>query len=208
MDSSSKGIKSITFHNNQNGQGPTELSANDLDDSELINVYNRISSAVKRSLLKAEAIQKTWKVGDSCLAKYSEDGLYYPARILNIFEKNKSCEVLYTEYDTSEIIKLSDLAAELDAVKDAPSDAKKISIEPETILKNADMNRLNHINMDNVLSNNEKNQLSLIYPPPPPGLFQQATPIGNAKQALCLCLMSWYLSGYYTGYYIALQRKR
>lgn len=46
--------------------------------------------------------------------------------------------------------------SELDAVKDAPSDAKKISIEPETILKNADMNRLNHINMDNVLSNNEK----------------------------------------------------
>ncbi|KAI1724490.1 survival motor neuron protein (SMN) domain-containing protein [Ditylenchus destructor] len=208
MDLSSKGIKSIIFHNNQNGHGPTELSLNDLDDSELINVYNRISSAVKRSLQKTEAAQKTWKVGDSCLAKYSEDGLYYPARILSIFEKHKNCEVLYTEYNTNEIVQLSDIMAEVDVVKDAPGDAKKISIEPEKILKNADMKRLKQINMDSILSNTRMNHISLIYPPPPPGLFQQATPIGSAKDALCFMLMSWYLSGYYTGYYIALQKSR
>jgi len=49
----------------------------------------------------------TWSVGDQALAKYWEDGRYYPTKITAVGPS--TAVVLFTEYDNYEEVLISDL---------------------------------------------------------------------------------------------------
>jgi len=44
-----------------------------------------------------------------------------------------------------------------------------------------------------------------LIPPPPPALFGKAVVANNEKEALTNMLMSWYMTGYHTGYFQAMR---
>ena len=48
-----------------------------------------------------------WKLGDSCLCPYNEDGLLYKATIVNL--SSSTCTVLFDDYGNEEIHPLTDL---------------------------------------------------------------------------------------------------
>ncbi|KAF9015187.1 hypothetical protein BDQ17DRAFT_1229866 [Cyathus striatus] len=53
----------------------------------------------------------TWSAGDDCLAKYSGDGGWYPARITFIggSTENRVYSIVFKGYNTTELVKVSDL---------------------------------------------------------------------------------------------------
>lgn len=100
--------------------------------SELISIGESIPDA----FLPIFCIEQknAWQVGDFCMAKFSEDGLYYFAKILSISDDCSTCEVLYTQYNAKEVVQLNDLLTDYGIKK---SDMKRIE-EPDQkrVLKN------------------------------------------------------------------------
>ncbi|KAI6132772.1 hypothetical protein EDD16DRAFT_1699256 [Pisolithus croceorrhizus] len=49
----------------------------------------------------------TWKAGDECLARYSEDGSWYPARIISVggSTENPVYSIVFRGYNTTELVK-------------------------------------------------------------------------------------------------------
>jgi len=64
---------------------------------------------------KATAVisSHTWSAGDDCLAKYSGDGSWYPARITFIggSSENRVYSVVFKGYNTTELVKASEIKA-------------------------------------------------------------------------------------------------
>jgi len=92
------------------------LSAFDWDDSELIKAYDRGLSlkgkgnkhgSPKVDKQKSKKI-KEWKVGDYCSAEYYGDGLFYEAKIVEIFDD--VCIVDFLGYDEQVEIALDSLS--------------------------------------------------------------------------------------------------
>jgi len=52
-----------------------------------------------------------WSAGDECLAKYSGDGTWYPARITSIggATENRVYSIVFKGYNTTELVKSSDI---------------------------------------------------------------------------------------------------
>jgi survival-of-motor-neuron-related-splicing factor 30 len=52
-----------------------------------------------------------WVAGDECLAKYSADGLWYPARITSLggSVENRAYSIVFKGYNTTELVKASEL---------------------------------------------------------------------------------------------------
>lgn len=50
-----------------------------------------------------------WKAGDDCLAKYSSDGHWYPARIASVggSQENRVYTVVFKDYNTTELVNAS-----------------------------------------------------------------------------------------------------
>lgn len=53
----------------------------------------------------------TWSAGDECLAKYSGDGAWYPARITSIggAAENRVYSIMFKGYNTTELVKASEI---------------------------------------------------------------------------------------------------
>ncbi|KAF3821738.1 hypothetical protein GH733_009780 [Mirounga leonina] len=136
---------------------------------------------------------KQWKVGDKCSAIWSEDGCVYPATIASIDFKRESCIVVYTGYGNREEQNMSDL------------------LSPASEVAN------------NVEQNVQEPGLKFSGPPPPPPPphflscwlppFPSGPPIIPPPPPICpdsfddadalgSMLISWYMSGYHTGYYM------
>ena len=71
------------------------------------------SSSKAESSKKASVTHeiKSWAAGDDCLAKYSSDGNWYPARITSVggAEQNRVYSVMFKGYHTTELLKASEL---------------------------------------------------------------------------------------------------
>lgn len=54
---------------------------------------------------------KTWAAGDECLAKYSGDGAWYPARITSVggAGDNRVYSIVFKGYNTTELVKANEL---------------------------------------------------------------------------------------------------
>jgi len=59
----------------------------------------------------AGAAARTWAAGDECLAKYSSDGNWYPARIISLggSTENRVFSVVFRGYDTTELLKANEI---------------------------------------------------------------------------------------------------
>ncbi|XP_032218100.2 survival motor neuron protein 1 [Nematostella vectensis] len=113
------------------------------DDSALIEAYDRAVNLIKngepspgkgknrnrkkqqgkRDDNKKENNNRTWKVGDSCRAIFSEDGLMYEAVITSIDCDAQTCIVMYQGYGNEEEQNLNDLL---------PLDKRKVADSPMT----------------------------------------------------------------------------
>ncbi|KAF5390168.1 hypothetical protein D9757_002869 [Collybiopsis confluens] len=87
---------------------------------ELINLTKTaIAQAEEASSSKAEPSRKSsyqtpaiaWSAGDECMAKYSSDGAWYPARITSVggSEQNRVYNVVFKGYNSTEQANPSDL---------------------------------------------------------------------------------------------------
>ncbi|KAF9069105.1 hypothetical protein BDP27DRAFT_1223097 [Rhodocollybia butyracea] len=87
---------------------------------ELINLTQQALAQSEEALpSKAESSRKvssytptaTWSAGDECMAKYSSDGAWYPARITSVggSEQNRVYTVVFKGYNSTEQAKASDL---------------------------------------------------------------------------------------------------
>lgn len=97
-----------------------ELAALRGELQELINLtQTALAQAEEASTPKAESSRKTysftptatWSAGDECMAKYSADGSWYPARITSVggSEQNRVYTVVFKGYNSTEQAKPSDL---------------------------------------------------------------------------------------------------
>ena len=59
------------------------------------------------------APSKTWSAGDECLAKYSRDGGWYPARITSLLGSadNRVYSIVFKGYNTTELVKFAEIKA-------------------------------------------------------------------------------------------------
>ncbi|ESK87882.1 hypothetical protein Moror_15249 [Moniliophthora roreri MCA 2997] len=98
----------------------TELVSLRSELQELINLTETaLAQAATASSSKAESSRKTatstpthtWSAGDECLAKYSGDGAWYPARITFVggSAENRVYSVVFKGYNTTEQVKPSEL---------------------------------------------------------------------------------------------------
>jgi len=136
--------------------------------------------------------EKEWKEGDLCMAPYSEDGRWYPAKILNI--NGNMCRVSYTEYGEEEDVKVSELLSESDV-----ENPEEETMDCGTILYESAQN--------DIPLKSAKDDVPLIPKlcPPPPALFAKLAKSHDEKESLTNMLMAWYMSGYHTGYYEGLK---
>lgn len=141
-----------------------------------------------------------WSLNDLCMAVYSRDGLVYPAKIIKINAANDSddeaqkrtkCTVQYLYYLNEEQKYLDELYLYVDS--DRTDDKCKNSTTTETT---------NEPKKTNVSFNPLKN---FIPPPPMPAMMDMKSLTGNQDDALYSMLISWYMSGFHTGYYMALK---
>lgn len=66
-----------------------------------------------RRAAAANASGKTWAAGDECLAKYSGDGAWYPARIASVggSTDNRAYSVVFKGYNSTELVNSSQIKA-------------------------------------------------------------------------------------------------
>lgn len=94
------------------------------DDTALIRAYDKAISSVQKKLniastsnsnstaRKTARVRKqgsAWKVGDSCQARFSEDGYFYEATIGAVDYSCGRCVVKYAHYGNEEEVNLSDV---------------------------------------------------------------------------------------------------
>jgi len=68
-----------------------------------------------------------WSAGDECLAKYSGDGSWYPARITSIggAAENRVYSIVFKGYNTTELVKSSDVKPLPSNYSNIPSSTKR-----------------------------------------------------------------------------------
>lgn len=102
--------------------GNAELESLRSELQELIQLTQvALSQAEAAASSKAESSRKaatvtpskTWTAGDECLAKYSADGSWYPARITSIggAADNRVYSIVFKGYNTTELVKSVEIKA-------------------------------------------------------------------------------------------------
>ncbi|KAJ4486225.1 hypothetical protein J3R30DRAFT_3283433 [Lentinula aciculospora] len=96
-----------------------ELASLRAELQELINLtQTALAQAAEASSSKVESSRKAastpslaWSAGDECMARYSADGAWYPARITSVAgsEQNRVYTVVFKGYNSTEQAKSSDL---------------------------------------------------------------------------------------------------
>jgi len=87
------------------------------------------SSKAESSRKAASSVpSKTWSAGDECLAKYSADGGWYPARITSVggSADNRVYSIVFKGYNTTELVKSAEIKAlPANYASTAPSSSNK-----------------------------------------------------------------------------------
>jgi survival motor neuron protein len=158
-------------------------------------------------------LAKDWKVGDECYAIYN-DGYMYPAKIIEIDDEDRTCLIRYDYYDNEEekdFAELYDAGDEYKSFKDLISEEEEELVdEKKKQLKTKKEKKPKK--PDNSTKPLVYSECAIPPPPPPPLIDQQMlTNLANLNldkaighgdnDAFYAMLMSWYTSGYHTGYY-------
>ena len=139
---------------------------------------------------------RNWKILDLCMAVYSEDGLLYPAKIQSIFESkegDKKCIIQYLHYLNEEEKYLREL---MEYSEDLEAEYDSEPLEPT----HKTPNKISLTELKGPAVDFMPKGFSIPPPPPPPLLGEAST---DDMDALYSMLLSWYMSGYHTGYYFA-----
>ncbi|XP_035733260.1 survival motor neuron protein-like isoform X2 [Vespa mandarinia] len=194
------------------------------DDTALIKAYDKAINLAKEEVAKRIGIdvsssvsklkpqqqkqsrkqKKKWCIGSPCRAVYSEDGEVYEAIITKIYENCGTCIVKFVGYGNTEKVELSSLL-ESEGLQSQIAQQKDALAERCTE-ENMDQTKAsqNFINSDS--SFNSFLNMMPPAPPLPPQLMAKLPE--NDADALSSMLMSWYISGFHTGYYHGLKHAR
>lgn len=161
----------------------------------------------------------TPSIGKYCRATYTEDGKDYEAVIIDSYPSAGSCLVRYIGYNNEEFVSISNLkeslgedarrkqeAEALAADQDIEEDSARgdSSTPPPSTQKAKGAARGTSSNWSQEKTGQ---QSDIPFPPPPPTLsFLQSGRRTEEDEALASMLMSWYMSGYHTGYYQAMKK--
>ncbi|XP_057338976.1 survival motor neuron protein [Microplitis mediator] len=184
---------------------------------ETTNTYRKNSAKHRdsRDSLSDDLVNK-WTVGSQCRAIYSVDGQAYEATILKIFKDSKTCLVKFLGYGNTEKVELSSLY-ESDGMEN------QLGYEQMSTSDTASCSNVKYSNANYEQVKNEYNEEKMTFetgnqhqqpsfpssslsfdgiPPPPPIPPQLMDRLPkNDTDALSSMLMSWYISGFHTGYY-------
>ncbi|XP_042564122.1 survival motor neuron protein 1 isoform X2 [Clupea harengus] len=203
------------------------------DDTALIKAYDKAVASFKHALTGEENPESkqqqpgkkrknNWKVGDSCCARWSEDGNLYSARITSIDHKRGTGFVVYTNYGNKEEHYLKDLLSAGTVKEETPEgvhateessaeDGEKFSTHlpshpgpsSGTKSRTGEGRKSGHSKLP-------KCGFPPLFPPaavpmipPPPPMISA---ILEEDEALGAMLISWYMSGYHTGFYLGLKQ--
>ncbi|XP_043277524.1 survival motor neuron protein [Venturia canescens] len=182
---------------------------------------------VQKKSNQTKANQK-WTVGSPCRAIYANDGQEYEAIVTNVYEKSKTCRVTFVGYGNTEIVELSTLR-ESHGLKSQIEQNKNCQVVDESLessqathagLDAPEVNgslgeRMDFENEHQSMPKNVFNSGSTfnssygIMPPAPPLPPQLMSKLpDNDADALSSMLMSWYISGFHTGYYHGIKQAR
>jgi len=169
---------------------------------------------------------KKWTVGAPCRAVYSVDGKVYEAIISKIHQNSGMCTVKFVGYLNIEKVELNSLLeseglqSQIAQHKDALADKANEEVIDSDISTNSNLQDSEQINgekMDCDIEDSYKNNFlpeyfiprtDTIPPAPPlPPQFLAKLPETDAD-ALSSMLMSWYISGFHTGYYQGLKQAK
>ena len=114
------------------------------------------------------------------MAPYED--LWYQAKIISINKGNKTVKVRFTEYDEDAVVPLDSLYAENEVTYEDEEEEEEPEPQPST-------------------SSNQYSKIPSILPPPPE-LFKT---FENEKEITNNMMLSWYMSGYHTGYFQAMR---
>jgi len=156
--------------------------------------------------------KRKWNEHDKCLARYSEDQHWYEATIISIDRERNTCVVRYDEYENEEEQNLANLER-LPHDGKAENDDEMVETDTTEDEQFADISESAFDETNNAggeavsgyipaLPNGMHHRHHMVpnLPPPPPLAGDS-----REQQALSSMLMSWYMSGYHTGYYQAIR---
>ncbi|KAI4504236.1 hypothetical protein M0802_000707 [Mischocyttarus mexicanus] len=173
--------------------------------------------------------KKKWCIGSPCRAVYSEDGEFYEATITKIYDYYGTCIVKFIGYDNSEKVELcsllesnglqSQIAQQKDALAQKCYEESMNRSESDSDCNTKNVNRIANEKMEfdseqrepkiYVDSGPSVNSFLNMMPPAPPLPPQLMAKLPeNDTDALSSMLMSWYISGFHTGYYHGLKHAK
>lgn len=149
---------------------------------------------------ESEQTTKTYNVGDNVRATYHEDNIDYEARIISIDESSSTCVVKFIGYDNEQIVRLMDLVDSWgDDEQQKQVNEAAAAVDAETEESNEDSEENTY--PKEIYRNHAFHQSSLPAPPIPPMPPMLKHSLGEDSEHFSAMLMSWYMSGYYTGLY-------
>ncbi|OAD55177.1 Survival motor neuron protein [Eufriesea mexicana] len=197
-----------------------------------IDVQNSPSKEKLQNFKQSQHINKPykkWIVGSPCRAVYSEDGEIYEAIILKIYENTGTCIIKFVGYGNTEKVELkslleseglqSQIAQQKNAVAEKLNEENDATDETN-FSTNMNSKKCNREKMDCESEDTKEykhhfmpgpsfNSIADIMPPAPPLPPQLMAKLpDNDADALSSMLMSWYISGFHTGYYHGLKQAR
>ncbi|XP_053995228.1 survival motor neuron protein isoform X1 [Hylaeus anthracinus] len=173
---------------------------------------------------------KKWIVGAPCRAVYFEDGKLYEAIISKVFENAGTCIVKFIGYGNTEKVELnslleskglqSQIAQQKDALREEEFNGENTETDETNFSAHANSKKCNREKMDYeseeiklnkhyTMPETSFNSITDMMPPAPPLPPQLMAKLpDNDADALSSMLMSWYISGFHTGYYHGLKQAR
>lgn len=139
----------------------------------------------------------TVKVGDYVRATYDVDSIDYEAQIVSINEECGTCVVKFIGYDNEQTVQLVDLVDSWGEGEQQKQELEAAAAETEASNDDSDDNSY----AKELYRTYELNASSLKMPPMPPMPPMMKSTLGEDSEHFSAMLMSWYMSGYYTGLY-------
>ncbi|XP_046822653.1 survival of motor neuron protein isoform X1 [Vespa crabro] len=195
-----------------------------------IDVSSSVSKLKPQQQKQSRNQKKKWCIGSPCRAVYSEDGEVYEAIITKIYENCGTCIVKFVGYGNTEKVELSSLLeseglqSQIAQQKDALAErcTEENMDQSETDCFDSSAKKVNGVVDENmefdfeakasqnfINSDPSFNSFLNMMPPAPPLPPQLMAKLPeNDADALSSMLMSWYISGFHTGYYHGLKHAR
>lgn len=146
-----------------------------------------------------EKVETTFKLADYVRATYNEDNIDYEAQIISIDENSDTCVVKFIGYDNEQTVRLVDLVDSWGEGEQQKQISEAAAVEAEADESNADSEE--NVYPREIYRNHGLFQNSLPTPPIPPMPPMIKDSLGEEAEHFSAMLMSWYMSGYYTGLY-------